>query len=58
VTINGIAAAVAYAGVQPTFEGLDQVNLTLPLTLSGSGEVNVVLTVDGQTANVVTINVN
>jgi hypothetical protein len=29
----------------------------LPLTLRGSGEANVILTVDGQTANVVTINV-
>jgi uncharacterized protein (TIGR03437 family) len=58
VTINGISAPVAYAGVQPTFEGLDQVNVTLPLALRGSGEVNVVLTVDGQTANVVTIQVN
>jgi len=48
---------VLYAGPQPSFEGLDQVNVQLPVTLGGSGEVNVVLTVDGQTANVVTINV-
>ncbi|HLX44238.1 MAG TPA: hypothetical protein VKR43_12425 [Bryobacteraceae bacterium] len=58
VTINGISAQVQYAGVQPTFAGLDQVNIALPLTLRGSGEVNVVMTVDGQTANVVVIDIN
>jgi uncharacterized protein (TIGR03437 family) len=58
VTINGINAPVQYAGPQPSFEGLDQVNVALPLALQGSGEVNIVLTVDGQFANVVTINVN
>jgi uncharacterized protein (TIGR03437 family) len=57
LTINGISTPVQYAGPQPTFEGLDQINVFLPLTLRGAGEVNVVLTVDGQTANVVTINV-
>jgi len=44
--------------VQPDFEGLDQVNIGIPLTLRGAGEVNIVLTVDGQIANVVTMNVN
>lgn len=57
VTINGMNAAVLYAGPQPQFPGLDQVNVALPLSLRGSGEVNVVLTVDGQTANTVTINI-
>ncbi|MBZ5593479.1 MAG: hypothetical protein LAP39_14650 [Acidobacteriia bacterium] len=57
VTINGISVPVQYAGPQPSFEGLDQVNLALPLTLRGSGEGNIVLTVDGQTANAVTVNV-
>ena len=37
--------------------GLDQVNLVLPRSLAGAGEVPVVLTIDGQTANVVSINV-
>jgi len=57
VTVNGISVPIQYAGPQPDFEGLDQLNLALPLALRGSGEVNIVLTVDGQTANVVTINV-
>jgi uncharacterized protein (TIGR03437 family) len=55
--IAGTDVPVLYAGPQPSFEGLDQVNLTIPLSLSGSGEVNIVLTVDGQTANVVTVNI-
>ena len=44
-------------GRRPNYAGLDQVNVGLPLTLRGSGEVNVVLTVDGQTSNTVTINI-
>jgi uncharacterized protein (TIGR03437 family) len=55
--INGRNVPVLYAGPQSSYEGLDQVNLLLPLSLSGAGEVNVILTVDGQTANVVTINI-
>jgi uncharacterized protein (TIGR03437 family) len=55
--ISGMNVPVLYAGSQSSFAGLDQVNLALPLSLSGSGEVNIVLSVDGQTANVVTINI-
>ena len=57
VNINGTSAPVQYAGPQFTYEGLDQMNVVLPTSLSGSGEVNIVLTVDGQTANVVTVNI-
>lgn len=53
--IGGTNVPVLYAGPQPSFEGLDQVNLSLPANLSGSGEVTIVLTVDGQTTNPVTI---
>jgi uncharacterized protein (TIGR03437 family) len=57
VTIHSIAVPVLYAGAQPTFDGLDQVNVALSLELRGAGEVPVVLTVDGQTSNAVTINI-
>ncbi|PYT24836.1 MAG: hypothetical protein DMG58_25420 [Acidobacteria bacterium] len=57
VTINGVNVPVLYAGSQPEFAGLDQVNVALTLNLRGSGETNVVLVVDGQTANPVTLNV-
>lgn len=56
VTINNVSVPVQYAGVQPTFAGLDQVNVALVLSLRGSGESNVVLTVDGQMSNTVTVN--
>ena len=56
-TIGGTAAEVSYAGEQGTFVGLDQANIRIPSTLAGRGEVNVVLTVDGQSSNTVTINV-
>ena len=57
MTINGISVPVLYAGPAPGFTGLDQVNAGLVLSLRGSGESSVVLTVDGQAANTVTINV-
>lgn len=57
VTIHGTSVPVLYAGPQPSFAGLDQVNVPLTLNLRGSGESNVVLTVDGQTSNTVTVNI-
>jgi uncharacterized protein (TIGR03437 family) len=57
VTIGSVTAPVQYAGPAPGFEGLDQVNVGLPLTLRGSGQVNVVLTADGQSSNAVTIQI-
>jgi uncharacterized protein (TIGR03437 family) len=55
--IGGIPATVAYAGPQPQYAGLDQVNVYVPRSLAGAGEVPVVLTVDGVTANVVTVDI-
>jgi uncharacterized protein (TIGR03437 family) len=57
VTINGIDVPVLYAGSQPSFTGLDQVNVQLPASLRGSGVTNIVLTANGQTANPVTIDI-
>jgi uncharacterized protein (TIGR03437 family) len=57
MTIDGIGVPVLYAGPAPGYTGLDQVNAGLVPGLRGSGESNVVLTVDGQAANTVTINV-
>jgi uncharacterized protein (TIGR03437 family) len=49
---------VSYAGPQGAFAGLDQINLgPLPRGLAGMGEVNIVLKVDGQTANTVTVSI-
>ena len=56
-TIGGAAQSVNYAGVQPDFAGLDQVNILLNRNLvPPSGDKDVVLTVDGKAANTVRIN--
>ena len=54
-TIGGVSATVQYAGPQNTFAGLDQVNVQIPPELAGRGEVDVVLSVDGQLANTVRV---
>jgi len=53
--IGGVSAPVLFAGLQGGFVGLDQVNISLPHCLAGRGEVDVVLIVDGKTANIVRI---
>jgi len=56
-TIGGVDAQVTFAGAQGGFVGLDQVNLRLPRSLAGRGDVDLVLKVDGQMANVVTVKI-
>jgi len=56
-TIGGVAATVLFAGAQGEFPGLDQVNVEIPKALRGRGEVPVIVTVDGQTTNTVTISI-
>jgi uncharacterized protein (TIGR03437 family) len=50
-------AKFEYAGPAPGFVGLDQVNVQVPRSLIGRGEVDLVLTVDGKTTNTVKINI-
>jgi uncharacterized protein (TIGR03437 family) len=57
-TIGGTTVVVLFAGAQGQFPGLDQVNLMLPLSLQAKGETDVVLTVDGQVANKVRVNIH
>ncbi len=57
VTANGTALNVGYAGAQPTYEGLDQVNVLLDPSLLGHGQVSLQLTVDGVAANPVLIDI-
>jgi uncharacterized protein (TIGR03437 family) len=56
-TIGGVDAPVAFAGAQGEFAGLDQINMQIPASIRGRGSVPVVVAVDGQTTNTVTINV-
>ena len=53
--IGGTPVTVEYAGAQGFFEGLDQLNLLLPNSLTGKGEVNINLKVDAAAANTVTV---
>ncbi len=55
--IGGVSAPVDYAGPQPDFAGLDQINLRIPRSLIGRGEVELVLMVDGKAANTVKVNI-
>ena len=57
VTIGGVNAPVQYVGEQPAFTGLDQINVELPRSLVGRGDVDVMVTVDGKTANTVRVNI-
>jgi uncharacterized protein (TIGR03437 family) len=57
-TVGGIAVSVAGPVPQSQFAGLDQVNLgPLPRSLSGRGEVAVVLDVDAKLSNVVSVSI-
>ncbi len=57
VTIGGVEAPLLYAGLQPTLTGVDQINLRLPRSLAGKGEVDLVVTADGKMANMVKVNI-
>lgn len=51
VSIGGVNVPVAYSGTQGFFTGLDQVNVQLPASLAGRGDVPVILSVAGKIAN-------
>jgi uncharacterized protein (TIGR03437 family) len=50
-----LTVPVQFAGAQGDLVGLDQLNVELPRTLRGRGEVNLTGTVDGRTVNAVTL---
>ncbi len=53
VSVGGIPVEVLYAGPQGTFPALDQINVRVPLTVAGLGNVEIRLLVEGLEANVV-----
>jgi len=55
-TLGDVSAAVAYAGPQGTFAGLDQYNVLVPSTLAKNGPTNLTITVAGRPSNTVTVN--
>jgi uncharacterized protein (TIGR03437 family) len=55
-TIGGAEVAATWA-VQSQYPGMDQVNMLVPTSLAGRGEVDVSLAVDGVAANTVRVNI-
>jgi uncharacterized protein (TIGR03437 family) len=55
VVMGGAAGSVTYAGVQGDFPGLDQIDVQVPASLAGMGEVDLKLTVDTLAANTVRV---
>jgi uncharacterized protein (TIGR03437 family) len=53
--IGGEYSEVSFAGSQGDFTGLDQINMLVPRSLVGRGEVDVLLTADAQMANPVRV---
>ena len=51
VTAGGVSLPVSYAGPQSQFPGEDQIDVLLPQSLAGKGDVTIQVTVDGQAAN-------
>lgn len=56
--LGGVDCQVTYAGAQGDFVGLDQVNIRIPRNLMGRGEVDILITVDGQAANLVRVSIS
>ena len=54
-TIGEEPADVTFAGPQGAFVGLDQVNVRIPRSLIGRGEVGVAIAANGQKSNRVTV---
>jgi uncharacterized protein (TIGR03437 family) len=50
-SVGGENAEVLFASAQGDFVGLDQINLRVPRSLAGRGQVEIRLTVEGQTTN-------
>jgi uncharacterized protein (TIGR03437 family) len=50
-TLGGTALPVLFAGAVAELAGLDQLNLELPRSLSGRGELDLVVTVEGKSGN-------
>jgi uncharacterized protein (TIGR03437 family) len=56
-TLAGVEAEVHYAGPQGQYVGLDQVNIKVPRSALVSGEVDLVLSVDGIKSNPVRVHI-
>jgi len=51
VQIGHVNLSASYAGPQPQYAGMDQINIRLPSTLAGAGSVSVRVEVEGLPSN-------
>ena len=57
VSIGGVDAPVSFSGAQGGFVGLDQINVLLPASLAGRGDVSLVVTASGKQSNTARITI-
>lgn len=57
VSFGGTPGDVQYAGPQGVYVGQDQINVVLPRSLAGRGELDLTMTVSGKSANTVQVKV-
>jgi uncharacterized protein (TIGR03437 family) len=57
INIGGMDVTPSFFGAEGFYQGLEHVNLQIPQSLAGSGEVDMVLTLDGKTSNTVKLNI-
>jgi uncharacterized protein (TIGR03437 family) len=57
MSAGGTNITPLFVGAQGLLAGLDQINLRIPTAMAGRGEVDLVVTVDGKTANAVKLKI-
>jgi uncharacterized protein (TIGR03437 family) len=55
VTVDGVTAALDYAGGAPSYAGLNQINLHIPASTRTAANIPLVVSVGGMTSNETTI---
>ncbi len=56
-TAGGVTAMPSFVGPAPGLQGVDQINLTIPATMAGKGEMDLVFSIDNKPTNAVRIKV-
>jgi uncharacterized protein (TIGR03437 family) len=57
LSIGGTAVTPLGFAAQSEFAGLDQLNLQIPQSLAGKGDVDLIMTADGKTSNTVKLKI-
>ena len=55
--VAGQSVPVLYAGLVAAYPGLDQINISIPRSLAGTGDVRVYVVADGVASNAVGLNI-